>query len=110
MSLSKLTDILDKKGISETNPLIPMVGVKASQTGNQHPAEAKYIPSEKSLGISRTGWGHFPLLENIGPDRIEYPDSEDLREELFMELTRASGHTNKAEVWKFYPTPVQMGE
>ena len=80
------------------------MGVKASQTGNQHPAEAKYIPSEKSLRISITGWGH------IGPDPIEYPDSEDLREELFMELARASGHTNKAEVWKFYPTPVQMGE
>ena len=29
MSLSKLMDILDKKGISETNPLLPMVGVKA---------------------------------------------------------------------------------
>ena len=62
VSLSKLMDILDKKGISETNPLIPTVGVKANQTGNQHPAEAKYIPSERSLGITETGWGHFPLL------------------------------------------------
>ena len=26
VSLSKLTDILDKKGISETNPLIPTWG------------------------------------------------------------------------------------
>jgi hypothetical protein len=61
VSLNKLMDILDKKGISE-NPLIPTVGVKASQTGNQHPAEAKCVPHERSLEISGTGWGYFPLL------------------------------------------------
>ena len=40
---------------------------------------------------------------------MEFPDSEELREELFTELARASGHTNKTEVWKFYPTPTEMG-
>jgi hypothetical protein len=73
VSLNKLTDILDKKEISGTNPLIPTVGVKASQTGNKHPSEVKYVPSERSLGVSGTGWGLFPLLYKIGPDLIEYP-------------------------------------
>ena len=50
-----------------------------------------------------------PLLENIGPDPIVFPDSEDLREEFFSELARAGGHTNKKEVWKFYPTPKELG-
>jgi hypothetical protein len=62
------------------------------------------------LGIPETRWGQFPLLENIGgPDPIEYPDSEELREELFTELARASSQTNKTEVWKYYPTPTEMG-
>jgi hypothetical protein len=38
---------------------------------------------------------------------MEYPDSDDLREVLFTEL--ASVHTNKTEVWKYYPTPTEMG-
>jgi hypothetical protein len=42
--------------------------------------------------------GILPTVIKIGPDPIEYPDSEDLREELFIELARVSGHTNKAEV------------
>ena len=29
------------------------------------------------------------------------PDSEELREEFFTELGRASGHSNKNEVYKF---------
>jgi hypothetical protein len=36
---------------------------------------------------------------------MEYPDSE----ELFTELARAIGHTNKTEVWKYYPTLTEMG-
>jgi hypothetical protein len=40
---------------------------------------------------------------------MEYPDSEDLTEELFTELARASGHTNRVEVWNYYPTPTEMG-
>ena len=70
VSLSKLMDILDKKGISETNPLIPTAGVKANQTGNQHPAEAKYIPSERSLGITETG--SLPTVREYwaGPNRV----------------------------------------
>jgi hypothetical protein len=46
VSLNKLTDILDKKVISEMNPHIPTVGVKANQTRTSKPADAKYIPSE----------------------------------------------------------------
>ena len=37
-----------------------------------------------------------------------FPDSEELREELFTELARASGHSKKNEV--FYPTPKELGE
>ena len=57
--------------------------------------------------MPRAGWGQFPLLENIGPDPMVFPE---LREEFFTELGRASGHSNKMEVWKFYPTPEEMGE
>ena len=38
-----------------------------------------------------------------------FPDSEELREKYFTELGRASGHSNKKEVWKFYPTPQGNG-
>ena len=55
MSLAKLKVILEKNQVSERNPLIPTVGVRASQTGNQNAAEVLYIPSEKSLGVPRAG-------------------------------------------------------
>ena len=111
VSLSRLKAILAKKGLTENHALIPTVGVKASQAGSSFPAEARYIPSEKSLGIGATGWGQFPLLENIGgQDPMDYPDSEELREEFFTELNRASGHTNMAQVWDVYPTPSELGE
>ena len=110
VSLSRMSDILSKKGLSVNHPHIPTVGVKASQSGTSYPAEARYIPSEKSLNIKETGWGQFPLLENIGgQEPLEYPDSEELREEFFTELNRASGHTNKTQVWDYYPTLTEMG-
>ena len=56
------------------------------------------------------GWAQFPMTEYIGPDPMVFPDSEELREKLFSELARASGHTNKNEVWKFYPTPKELGK
>ena len=49
MSLANLRVILEKKQVSERNPLIPTVGIRASQTGSQNAAEVLYIPSEKSL-------------------------------------------------------------
>ena len=111
VSLSHLQAILAKKGLSETHALIPTVGVKASQGGSSFPAEARYVPSEGSLRVGATGWGQFPLLENIGSqDPMDYPDSEELREEFFTLLNRASGHTNKTQVWDFYPTPKELGE
>jgi hypothetical protein len=54
VSLSRMSDILTKKGLTENHPHIPTVGVKASQSGTSYPAEARYIPSEKSLGIKET--------------------------------------------------------
>ena len=60
--------------------VIPRVGVKASQTGNQHAAEALYIPSDKSLRVPAAGWAQFPMTEYIGPDPMVFPDSEELRE------------------------------
>ena len=59
MSLDKLKVILEKTNVSERNPLIPTVGVKASQTVSQNAAEALYIPSEKSLRVPAAGWGHY---------------------------------------------------
>jgi hypothetical protein len=66
VSLSQLSDILAKKGLIGNHPHIPTVGVNASRTGTSNPAEARYIPSKKSLGIKETGWRQFPLLESIG--------------------------------------------
>ena len=54
-SLEKLKVILEKNTVSERNPLIPTVGVRASRMGKHNAAEVLYIPSEKSLGVPRAG-------------------------------------------------------
>jgi hypothetical protein len=41
VSLNQLTDILVKKGLTETHPHIPTVGVKANQTETSNPAATK---------------------------------------------------------------------
>ena len=69
------------------------------QTGSQNATEALYIPSEMSLTemslrVPSAGWCQFPLIGHIGADPVVYPDSKELREELFTELTRASGQSN----------------
>ena len=47
LSWDELSDILAKTGVSDKNPLIPTVRVRASQTGSQNAAEAvEYSHSE----------------------------------------------------------------
>jgi hypothetical protein len=54
--------------------------------------------------------GTVPTVgEHGGQEPLDYPDSEELREEFFTELNRASGHTNKTQVWDYYPTLTEMG-